>query len=38
MVQGFPTIILFRKGVKVEDFSGDRTADGIMEYMRKMVR
>ncbi len=35
MVQGFPTLILFRKGVKVEDYQGPRTADGIVEYMLK---
>merc|ERR550519_1772452 len=36
-VQGFPTIILFRKGVKVEDYSGGRTSGEIVEYMRKQA-
>ena len=33
-VQGFPTLILFRKGVKVEDYSGPRTSKEIVSYMR----
>ena len=37
MVQGFPTLTLFRKGVKVEDYSGPRTADGLVEYMQKQA-
>jgi len=36
-VQGFPTLILFRKGVKVEDYSGERTSSAIVEYMRKQA-
>lgn len=36
MVQGFPTLILFRKGEKVEDYSGERTAEAMVEYMLKM--
>ncbi len=35
MVQGFPTLILFRKGVKQEDYKGPRKADDIVEYMLK---
>ena len=37
MVQGFPTLTVFRKGVKVEDYSGERNADAIIAYMRKMA-
>jgi len=36
MIQGYPTLILFRKGVKFETYSGPRTHDGIVAYMRKM--
>jgi len=36
-VQGFPTLILFRKGVKVEDYSGPRTSKEIVSYMRKQA-
>ena len=35
MVQGFPTLILFRKGVKADDYQGERKAEGIVEYMLK---
>ena len=35
MVQGFPTLTLFRKGVKQEDYEGPRTAEGLVEYMLK---
>jgi protein disulfide-isomerase A4 len=33
MVQGFPTLTLFRKGVKQEDYDGERNAEAIVEYM-----
>ena len=33
MVQGFPTLTLFREGVKIEDYDGGRTANEIVEYM-----
>jgi len=36
-VQGFPTIILFREGVKVADYDGGRTSGEIIEYMRKQA-
>ena len=36
MIQGFPTLTIFRKGNKVEDYSGERTADAIIAYMNKM--
>ena len=36
-VQGFPTLILFRKGVKVGDYDGGRTSGEIVEYMRKQA-
>jgi len=36
MIQGFPTLSVFKKGVKFEDFSGERTADAIIAYMRKL--
>jgi len=36
-VQGFPTLILFRKGVKVEDYTGPRTSSEIALYMRKQA-
>ena len=35
MVQGFPTLILLRKGEKQETYEGPRTRDAIVEYMRK---
>jgi len=34
-VQGFPTLLLFRKGVKIESYEGGRTSGEIVEYMRK---
>ena len=36
-VQGFPTIILFKKGVKVSDYDGGRTSGEIIEYMRRQA-
>jgi len=36
MIQGYPTLILFRDGMKQETYSGPRTHDGIVGYMRKM--
>jgi len=36
-VQGFPTLILFRNGVKTEDYSGPRTSAEIVSYMRKQA-
>jgi len=36
-VQGFPTLLLFRNGVKVEDYDGGRTSGEIIEYMRKQA-
>jgi len=36
-VQGFPTLIIFRNGVKVSDYDGERTSSGIVEYMRKQA-
>jgi thioredoxin-like negative regulator of GroEL len=28
MITGFPTVILFHKGEKVEEYNGDRSTDG----------
>jgi len=36
MVKGFPTLTVFRKGAKIEDYSGERNAAGIIAYMKKM--
>ena len=36
-VQGFPTLMLFRKGVKVGDYDGGRTSGEIVDYMRKQA-
>ena len=36
MIQGFPTLTIFKKGVKFEDYSGERTADAIIGYMQKL--
>merc|ERR1712001_47371 len=36
MIKGFPTLTVFRKGAKVEDYSGERNAQGIIAYMKKM--
>ena len=36
-VQGFPTLILFRKGVKVEEYSGGRVSSELVSYMRKQA-
>ena len=33
-VQGFPTILTFRNGVKDESYSGPRQADGIVSYAK----
>lgn len=35
MVQGFPTILIFRKGEKVDTYEGGRTSQEIVEYMQK---
>ena len=29
-IEGFPTLILFRKGERVENYSGDRKAEAIV--------
>ncbi|OXA56783.1 Protein disulfide-isomerase A4 [Folsomia candida] len=34
MITGFPTVILFHKGQKVEEYNGDRSAEGIVNYMK----
>lgn len=34
LVSGYPTIKLFKKGQPVEDYTGGRTAQAIVEYMR----
>lgn len=33
MVTGFPTVILFQKGKKVEEYAGDRTTEGNFNYL-----
>ncbi|XP_076067229.1 putative protein disulfide-isomerase A4 [Oratosquilla oratoria] len=35
LISGFPTLKLFKKGQPVEDFSGQRDAAGIIEYMKR---
>ncbi|XP_065561152.1 probable protein disulfide-isomerase A4 isoform X1 [Artemia franciscana] len=35
MVTGFPTLTLFKGGEKVEEYNGDYSAEGIIEYMRE---
>jgi len=35
MVQGFPTLLLFRHGDKQEMYEGPRTKDALVAYMRK---
>ena len=35
MVQGFPILLLFREGVRTEEYQGARYADAIAEYMLK---
>jgi len=37
MIQGFPTLTIFKKGVKFEDYSGERKADAIISYMQKLA-
>jgi protein disulfide isomerase family A protein 3 len=34
-ISGFPTIKLFRNGEVAEDFDGERTAEGIVAFMKK---
>ncbi|XP_045613093.1 protein disulfide-isomerase A4 [Procambarus clarkii] len=34
LVSGYPTIKLFKKGNPVEDYSGARTAEALVDYMR----
>ncbi len=36
MIQGFPTLTVFKKGEKLEDYSGERTSEGIIGYMQKL--
>jgi len=36
-IQGFPTIKLFRNGQVEQDFQGERSAAGIVSYMKKQV-
>ncbi|CAM44485.1 protein disulfide isomerase [Leishmania braziliensis MHOM/BR/75/M2904] len=36
-VKGFPTLYVFRNGVKVKAYDGPRTADGIASYMKSHV-
>jgi protein disulfide isomerase len=33
-IKGFPTMMIFRNGEKVEDYNGPRTASGITAYMK----
>lgn len=35
-IQGFPTLTVFKYGEKVEDYKGEKNADGIVEYMLRM--
>ena len=37
MIQGFPTLTVFKKGAKFEDYTGERTADAIIAYMKKLA-
>ena len=36
-VRGFPTLKIFRKGAKEEEYNGPRDADGIVDYVKKMA-
>ncbi|KPA81909.1 protein disulfide isomerase [Leptomonas pyrrhocoris] len=36
-IKGFPTMMIFRNGEKVEDYSGPRTAAGITAYIKAQV-
>jgi len=36
-IQGFPTLKLFRNGVVATDYSGERTAPGIVSWMTKQA-
>lgn len=36
-IQGFPTIKLFRNGEVDQDFQSERTASGIVSYMKKQI-
>ncbi|EPY22551.1 protein disulfide-isomerase [Strigomonas culicis] len=35
-IKGFPTLIVFRKGEKVENYEGGRTAEEIISYVRSL--
>jgi protein disulfide-isomerase-like protein len=37
MVQGFPTLILFRNGVKADQYDGERNEKAIVEYMQRQA-
>ena len=37
MIQGFPTLTIFKKGAKFEDYSGERNADAIIAHMQKLA-
>jgi len=34
-VEGYPTIMLYRKGIKVETYAGGRTSEELITYMRQ---
>lgn len=36
MIQGYPTLYIFRYGEKVEQYNGPKTADDIVKYMLRM--
>jgi len=37
-VTGYPTLLYFRDGKKVDTFSGDKTMEGIKAYLKKMKK
>ncbi len=36
MVQGYPTLSVFKNGEKLEDYTGERKTDDIVAYMKKL--
>jgi thioredoxin-like negative regulator of GroEL len=36
-IQSYPTLIIFRNGKKIEEYSGDRLADAIVDHMMALA-